>query len=154
VPLRCGDNHALALGPSPRLPPYQLFCGRLLRRPRRYIVNQQPPVKRLAEFSMRDGGVIVVEVDAADSGTSTVLSVAPGETVEKARDTFEAALAKIRPAAEAIINRLRDLSERPDTVGVEFGLKLSASAGAVIASAATEANFKITLTWKRNPTEG
>lgn len=106
-------------------------------------------MKRLAEFSLDDGSTILVEVDTPDSVGGTMRGVAPSEMVEKARDTFEAALAKIRPAAEAIISKLRDLSERPDIVEVEFGLKLSASAGAVIASAATEANFKINLTWKR-----
>jgi hypothetical protein len=34
-------------------------------------------------------------------------------------------------------------------VGVEFGVTLSAEAGAFIAAAGTAANFKVTLTWHR-----
>jgi len=34
-------------------------------------------------------------------------------------------------------------------VEVEFGLKMSAEAGAVVAAAGAEANYKVTLTWKR-----
>lgn len=113
-------------------------------------------MKRLVEFPLADGTAILVEVDAAaDSGGKAVRGAAAAEVAERACDTLEAALAKMRPAAEAIIGRLRDLSQPPDTIAVEFGLKLSASAGAVIAAAATEANFKIDLTWKRRgATEG
>lgn len=68
---------------------------------------------------------------------------------EKAHQTFEAALDKIRPAAQTIIQKPRALHDPSDEIEVEFGLKLSAQAGAFIAAAGTEANYKITLTWKR-----
>jgi len=68
---------------------------------------------------------------------------------EKAHQTFEAALDKIRPAAQTIIKKLRALHDPPDEIKVEFGLKLNAQAGAFIAAAGTEANYKVTLTWKR-----
>jgi hypothetical protein len=108
----------------------------------------------LVSFPLADGSTIAVEVQDGPPAGTTLRGVAPAEMVERAGDTFESALATIRPAAEAIISKLRDLSERPDTIEVEFGLKLSASAGAIIAAAATEANFKINLVWKRRgPTE-
>jgi hypothetical protein len=47
-----------------------------------------------------------------------------------------------------------DLATPPDTVKIEFGVKLTAEAGVVIAKAATEANFKLSLEWsagKRQP---
>ena len=110
-------------------------------------------MKRLVEFPLADGGSIHVEVESAmEPGGRAVRGMDTSEVAERAADTLETALAKIRPAAEAIILRLRDLSQPPDVVAVEFGLKLSASAGAVIAAAATEANFKIDLTWKRRGT--
>jgi Trypsin-co-occurring domain 1 len=37
----------------------------------------------------------------------------------------------------------------PDEFTVEFGVKLSAKAAVVIASATTDANFKVTLKWKK-----
>jgi hypothetical protein len=58
-------------------------------------------------------------------------------------------MGRIKPAATAIISKLRELNQPPDTIGVEFGIKLSAGAGAILASAGAEANFKVTLTWKR-----
>jgi len=60
----------------------------------------------------------------------------------------------IRPAAQTIIQKLRALHDPPDEIEVEFGLKLNAQVGAFIAAAGTEANYKVTLTWKREEKKG
>jgi hypothetical protein len=103
----------------------------------------------LVEFRTEDGGTILVEADEWTEGDPRFKGLRPGQIVEKAQDTFEEALAKIRPAVETVVERMRNLAQAPDTVTVEFGVKLSAAAGAVIASAASEANFRIALTWRR-----
>ncbi len=105
-------------------------------------------MKHLVEFSLEDGGSILVEVEGPEMGG--MVPVSRGEGVpEKARQSFEAALDKVRPAAQAIIKKLRSLHDPPDEIEVEFGLKMSAEAGALIAAAGVEANYKVTLTWKR-----
>jgi hypothetical protein len=49
-----------------------------------------------------------------------------------------------------LIGRLRSIADSPDEVQVEFGLTLSASAGAIlVAGASAGANYKITLKWKK-----
>ncbi len=105
-------------------------------------------MQQLIEFPLADGGSILVEVDAPEGG-GLVPASRGGETVAKAQQTFEAALDKVRPAAGAIITKLRALHDPPDEVEVEFGLKMSAEAGAFVAAAGVEANYKVTLTWKR-----
>jgi hypothetical protein len=108
-------------------------------------------VKRLIEFPLEDGTSMAVEVD--EPGTEGMVRAArPGEITEKATQTFEAALERLKPAAAAIISQLRGVSDPPEQIGVEFGVKLSAGAGAVIASAGAEANYKVTLTWRREET--
>ncbi len=72
-----------------------------------------------------------------------------GDVAGKVCQTFEVALEKAKPAASALIAQFRDLIDPPDEIEVEFGIKLSAGAGAVLASAGGEANYKMTLTWKR-----
>lgn len=104
-------------------------------------------MKRLVEFPLQDGGVVVVEIDKPETKGGPVRGLGGGEVMDRAKQTFEAALEKIRPVAGAIITQLRDLSEPPDKVKVEFGVKMSAEAGAVIASAGVEGNYKVTLTW-------
>jgi len=64
---------------------------------------------------------------------------------------FEEALEKVKPAATAIICKLRDLRDSPDEVIVEFGLKMNANAEAIIASASAEANYWIELKWSKSP---
>ena len=103
-------------------------------------------VKRMIEFPLEGGSSITVEVDDPGGG-STVRGF--GLEPEFASQTYEAALEKIKPAAGGVIAKLRELADPPDQAVVEFGLKFGAKAGALIASADTEANLLITLTWRR-----
>ena len=105
-------------------------------------------MKRLVEFPLEGGSSVLVEVEEADPDGGVVMAARKGE-IENASQSFEAALEKIKPAAAAVISKLRDMSESPDEIEMEFGLGLSAKAGAFIASAGTTANFKVTLTWRR-----
>lgn len=105
-------------------------------------------MKRLVEFPLEDGDVILVEVEVPPEA-GMVPAARGGEIVQRAGQSFEAALDKIRPAAQAIIHKLRALHDPPDEVEVEFGLKMSAEAGAILAAAGAEANYKVTLTWKQ-----
>lgn len=105
-------------------------------------------MKQLVEFALDDGTTVLVEVDEPES-EGIVRAGRAGEIVEKVQYTFSEALDKVKPAAETIINKLRNLDVTPDEIQVEFGIKLSAEAGAFFASASTEANFAITLSWKR-----
>ena len=107
-------------------------------------------MKHLIAFPTDDGGSIVVEVEE-DPGPGTVRAGRPGEIAERAQETFESALGSVRPAAEALLARLSDLSERPEEVSVKFGITLSAQVGAVIASTHAAANFEVTLKWRRQP---
>ena len=81
------------------------------------------------------------------------------DTPQKAQQTFEKALDKVRPIASALIDKFRNISDPPDEIQVEFGLKMNAEAGAIIAATGVEANYKVMLTWRqerpdRAPSEG
>jgi hypothetical protein len=105
-------------------------------------------MKHLVAFNMQDGGTIIVEVEEPETGGTTRASRRPGELAEEAKETFEQALSKIRPATEKVIGTLRSLAHKPDEIEMEFGFNMSAAAGVVIASASAEANYKVTLRWK------
>ena len=92
---------------------------------------------------------LLVEVDEPDAPGGLVRAARPGEVAEQAKQTLEEALDKIKPAAQTIIAKLRELHDAPDEIAVEFGVKLSASAGAFIASAGVEANYKVALKWAK-----
>jgi hypothetical protein len=112
---------------------------------------------RLTEFDLSDGGSVLVEV--ADAGASRRVPYGPtvrgleGQAVaEHARVSFEAAVSRVQPAVQAMIRQLKDLSEQPDEVQLQFGLDLHAEAGAFVAQASADANFSVTLTWRRGHT--
>lgn len=105
---------------------------------------------QLVEFGLNDGGTILVEVHETTRTGGPVTRDLRGEQVtERARHTFEDAVERVEPAAQAIITRLRGMAQAPDEVQVEFGLDLHAEAGAFIAAASATANFKIAMTWRR-----
>jgi hypothetical protein len=106
-------------------------------------------MKRLIEFPLEDGTMLLVEVDEPEPEGGIVRAARPDEVIVRAQLTFNQALEKIRPAAGAIIQKLRSLSDPPDEIDVEFGLKLSAEAGAFVASAGVDANYKVTLKWRK-----
>lgn len=130
----------------------------------------------LVEFTLADGSKVLVETDGPALAVPVDESPQPGESLQpgesgrvpvrgwrdhipgariaqavevSAGRTFEQAIDTVRPAAESLVNRLRSVADGPDEVTVEFGLQMSAEAGAYIAKAATAANFTVTMTWRR-----
>ncbi|MEI8131903.1 MAG: CU044_2847 family protein [Leptolinea sp.] len=107
-------------------------------------------MKRLIEFPLEDGGTILVEVDEFESEFGSVPVAREDEIVVKANQTFEHALETIQPVARTVVKKFRIMPDTPDEVQVAFGVKLSAEAGALIASTGVEANFTITLKWRKD----
>ncbi len=106
-------------------------------------------MKHIVEFPMENGEVLLVEVDDVGSSGPTMRGGHTGEMIERARLTYEEAVDKIKPAAESILKRIRDIAEPPDVISVEFGIKLNANIGAILASTSAEAQFTLKLTWNR-----
>lgn len=52
-------------------------------------------------------------------------------------------------AAREVLEQTRAMA--PDTVQVKFGVKVTGTANWLVAKAATEGNFEITLTWGAQP---
>jgi hypothetical protein len=106
-------------------------------------------MKRLIEFPLETGGSVLVQVEEPAEEASITRAGRLSEVAVQANQTFEAALERLKPAADAIIARLRGLTDPPDEVQVEFGVMLSAEAGVIVASASAEANYRVTLIWRQ-----
>lgn len=98
----------------------------------------------LVEFKTFDGTPVVVETAEDESGSRLVAR--DDGTVQAAR-TFEGSLEGVRAAAESALRVFRDGSLRPDSVEIEFGVKLTAEAGALIAKSAVEGHLVVKLSW-------
>jgi hypothetical protein len=100
----------------------------------------------LLEYPLAGGGFVAVE---ADDAPRAVRGWRPEEAATRATESLEAAIERVRPAAEAVIASFRDGAEAPAEIEVEFGIVLTAEAGAVIAKTQGEVHFQVTLRWSR-----
>ncbi|MEV0220592.1 CU044_2847 family protein [Streptomyces sp. NPDC050704] len=98
----------------------------------------------LVEFKTEDGARIVVEGVEDESGSRLV---ARDDGSVQATRTFEGSLDGVRAAAESALRVFRDGSLGPDSVEIEFGVKLTAEAGALIAKSSVEGHLLVKLSW-------
>lgn len=107
-------------------------------------------MRKLVEFPLEEGGSVFVEADAESFTGEVTRGMRPRELASEAGQTLEASLARVQPAAVAIVDRLRALADAPEEIQVEFGITLSAELGAFVAKASGDANFRVSLRWKRD----
>lgn len=106
-------------------------------------------MKRLVEFPLEQGGSVLVEIDEAPAGpVMRGLGKDRPSVAERTDKTFEEAVTTVVPAARSLLARLRAGDDPADEISIEFGVQLSAQAGAFIASAAVGATFKVSMTWQ------
>jgi Trypsin-co-occurring domain 1 len=103
----------------------------------------------MVEYALESGGSILVAVEGTSGPVTRGWSDDRARRVtEQTSETFEATVAKVRPAADAMLASLSGLSSTPHEITVEFAVQLTAGAGVCIATLGSTANFKIALTWK------
>ncbi|MFF4880210.1 CU044_2847 family protein [Micromonospora sp. NPDC000668] len=107
-------------------------------------------MNELMRFETASGSV-VVEVAEGEPGFERV---AREGIVADAGRKLEGALQDVRDAAESALGVFRDGSLRPDGIELEFGVKLNAEAGAILAKSAVEGHFTVKLCWQRQATRG
>jgi hypothetical protein len=102
----------------------------------------------LVQFELEDGSSVLIETESV-SGQPVTRGGRAAEMISKADETFEQALGRMGPTATAILKKFRETAEQPDEIEIEFGVKISAEAGAIVAKTSGEANFRIAVRWKR-----
>ncbi|WP_327064605.1 hypothetical protein OG500_02010 [Kitasatospora sp. NBC_01250] len=99
-----------------------------------------------------NGETFVVELSEGEG--SGVIRASRGEgLVESSTETFEAGLVRVRHLATALLERLKDLPRSPDHIRAEFGIKVTAEAGLVVAKASGDAHITLELEWSRQEGE-
>jgi hypothetical protein len=96
-------------------------------------------------FPLPEGSSVVVDV--GDDVHGVVRASRATDTIADAVASFQDGLGAVSAAAGVALRRLREMPSRPDSVEVEFGVRLTAEAGAVIAKTAIEGNFQVRLSW-------
>ena len=67
--------------------------------------------------------------------------------MRRATESFESSLAGARAAAEAALRVFRDGRLKPDSVEIEFGVKITAESGAVLVKGSAEGHLVVKLAW-------
>ena len=104
--------------------------------------------RNLVQFELADGTPVIVEVEEPKIGRETRVSLT-AEGTEQAQMSFMEALARLRPAADAVLDTFRAMNN-PSEIDLEFGVKLSGKMGAIFTAVQGEATFKVSVKWK-NP---
>ncbi|MFI7029788.1 CU044_2847 family protein [Microbispora rosea] len=94
-----------------------------------------------------DGGSVIVETDEEIAGGWAPAGVSGERVVYQSAESLRKALHGVRDAARTALAAFRDFPEGPQEVEVEFGVKLAAEAGAIIAKTAMEGHLTVKLKW-------
>ncbi|MFG2421483.1 CU044_2847 family protein [Streptomyces sp. NPDC048448] len=99
---------------------------------------------QVVAYELDDDTVVRFEIDPADG----FHQVGAGEVAGRVRDAVRPAV----EAARAVLDQAAAL--RPDEVQVKFGVKVNGTANWLVAKAATEANFEVSLLWRPSQVPG
>ncbi|MEU9266490.1 CU044_2847 family protein [Streptomyces sp. NPDC048251] len=102
----------------------------------------------LVRWRLDSGGEVIVEVPPDGPSISPVSRT--GGLVESAGTSLSSALGNVRQAASDVLGQFRAMDVRPGTIEVEFGVKLTAEAGAIIAKTSAEGHLNVRLTWEND----
>ena len=115
-------------------------------------------MSRYIQYPTADGDVVLVEIEDTEEAVIPKGGVVPASriggqaqaAVQEVGTKFEDALGVVRRNAQAIINKVKGLSDPPDEVEATFGLKATGELGNfAVAKAGAEANYTIKMTWKQ-----
>ena len=99
-------------------------------------------VSPVVSYDLDDGTVVRFEVEPTDDWFDVSTDQVLGRVQEAVAPAIE--------GAKAVLAKARDAA--PDEIQVKFGIKVSGTANWLVAKAATEGNFEVTLTWKPSAT--
>ncbi|MGW2215198.1 CU044_2847 family protein [Nonomuraea sp. NPDC001684] len=100
------------------------------------------------EVPLDDGGTVLVEVNERP-GDEPLPAGRTRAAVERMPEALGAGLQRVQTFATDVLRRMRSCPEPPDVVAVEFGMKLTAKAGVVVAESTGEAHLKVTVEWRK-----
>ena len=101
----------------------------------------------MANFVIDENAPILVEFTPRPDVQQ--VSLKPKDIAEKSAQALDKAMNTIHNMAKKVTSAMDELAKRPSQIEVEFGIKLDAETGALIAKTGVEAGLKVKLTWER-----
>ena len=94
---------------------------------------------QVVTYRVDDATTVRLEIEPTDG----FRPAGPGEVLGRVQEAITPAV----EAAKAVLEKVKEAC--PDQIEVKFGVKASGEAKWLVAKAATEGNFEVTLTWSR-----
>jgi hypothetical protein len=110
-----------------------------------------PLMVQLVRIPLENGEFLIAEVDRVDIPEESVVlaSPEPGRSVAQASRSLESSLLSLRPALAGLAETLNALT--PETVSIEFGVKLGGETGVILAKGTAEVHFTVNVQWTPRP---
>lgn len=107
------------------------------------------------EFSDGETTILVetneeVEKPSSSMGTAGISNYIKAYSIEKTDEKFTNSMGIISYTSNKVLNEIEKITNKPDTVGVEFGVKFTGEGKTMIASGRMEANYTVKLSWKNS----
>jgi hypothetical protein len=107
---------------------------------------------RLVRVELGNGGWLVAEAaDDDDDGAGPVKAGWAADVLQDMPGTLRTVLGPVTEASREVLAGLREAG--PDEVKVEFGVKLTLAAGAVLTKGEAAGHLKITMGWSGGGTK-
>jgi hypothetical protein len=103
-------------------------------------------VGKIQTFILSDGSTVAVEAEPL-SGEEELISIGREEIVVETQKRFTEALSSTAAASREVLETF-SMQLKPNSLELSFGLKFSAKAGIVLASADSEATIAVKAVWK------
>jgi Trypsin-co-occurring domain 1 len=101
-------------------------------------------VSQVVSYAVEDGTVVQIEIEPVPGFSP---AAGKGDVVGQVSEAIEPAIR----AARVVLEKVR--SAGPDDVQVKFGIKATGTTNWLVAKAAVEGNFEVTLTWNHETTQ-
>ncbi len=104
-------------------------------------------MSELVRVELSDGGFLMVE--AIDPGDGVARASRRTGGVVNAAHTLRDSFTQLRAAADDMVQTFGRMVTAPEEFEIEFGVRITAETGAVVAKAGGEAHFMVRLTWAK-----
>ena len=104
------------------------------------------------ETYTKDGTAIRIEVESDSKlGGVGFARQAPSDDVSSkaTKDAYDQTLKTIRGCADGVIETIQNLKASPSAASIDFAIKIDPEAGAMIAKSGSDAQFRVSLSWKQ-----
>ena len=102
------------------------------------------------EAQTKDGLKIRIEVEPEKTGAGFGhQSSISDDSSQVAKNAYNQTLDTIRACANGVVDTIQNLDALPSAASINFAIKIDAEAGAMIAKSGSEAQFKVSLSWKQ-----